>query len=150
MNTPKSLKHLLLEIARLPVADQRRILSQLSIEQRATFNRFDGPALLKTAQRFCNLTAPAQATPDLPQPQEPIPACCELLAQETPLYAAVVLDQGTYSWTPLFLNLCDSAGAVRRALESQVPDLKPLVKKAIWAEWENKRSFDSYLEEADG
>lgn len=151
----KKLKHILLKIARLPASDQRWILGQLSSAQMEQLNQYQGLDLLESAQRFRKLKAkhialPPFETPQLLEASEPLPAYCEELATRAPLYAAVVIEQGAYPWESLFLHQFDHEGLIKRSLETQVPDLKPLVKSTLFSEWESRFTFEDYLEPHHG
>ena len=140
----KQLKQILINVARLPSSDQRWIVRQLSSNQLTTLKQWRGLELLQNAQRFRSLK-PIQvdATPN------PLPAYCKLLATKAPLYAAIVLEQGSYPWRSLFLKRFDTDGAIQSLLANQVADIKPLVKQALLSEWENSLSFDMHLLEED-
>lgn len=142
------LKQILLNIARLPSSDQRWVLRQLSGEQRVTLEQKHGLKLLQSAQRFRKLKTKNLFLP-LASPQ-PLPAYCQQLATKAPLYIAVVIEQGSYPWQALFLQQFDKDGIIKSSLETHVPDIKRLVKEALFSEWENSISFDAYLENGHG
>jgi len=135
-------------MARLPSSDQRWILRQLPTEQLLTFKRYQGLELLQAAKRFRRLKIKHLALPlDSPKP---LPACCQQLASKAPLYVAIVLEQGSYSWQAQFLQQFDTDAAIRTFLENQVPDLKNLVKHKVFREWEKTLSFEEHLEDCYG
>lgn len=137
------LKQILLNMARLPLSDQRWILRQLSSQQLQTFKRYQGLNLLAAAKRFRKLnTKHLTLSLDVPNP---LPACCQQLASKAPLYAAIVLEQGAYSWQTLFLQQFDPDNAIKLLLENQVLDIKTPVKQALFREWENTLSFEEHL-----
>jgi len=142
------LKQILLNIACLPSSDQRWILRRLSDKQRATLEQKHGLKLLHSAQRFRKLKTKNPGLP-LASP-EPIPSYCQKLATKAPLYIAVVIEQGSYPWQALFLQQFDKDGVIKSSLETHVPDIKTLVKEALFSEWENSISFDAYLESGHG
>lgn len=144
----KSFKHILLAITRLPVRDQRWIIQHLPTEQRLKFKKLHGNTLLKQAQRFRDL-------PHFPtQPQEtplaPLPSHSMQLATYAPLYIAIILEQGAYAWTEQFLKQFDVDNRIRNALEQQTTRIKPLVKAALFHDWEQLSSFDRLLEDGHG
>jgi len=141
-------KHLLVQIARLPARDQRWILNRLSPAAQSGFSRRNGPALLKEAARFSAL-----ARLDLSLPNEPataLPAYANALAIRAPLYAAIVIEQGNYPWTPVFLNQFDTTGTIQSLMTNQVLDIKPAVKQAVLNDWESALSFEQQLEASHG
>ena len=157
-----SLKQILLKIARLPSSDQRWILHRLSNQQRATLTHWPGLKLLQRAQHFRTLKIHYHDAPL--NPPITLPACCQHLSTKAPLYVAIVIEQGLYPWTTLFLQQFDQDGLIKASLENHVPDIKPLVKQALFSEWEHSsaehygghvagaplstlRSFDAFLEE---
>lgn len=150
----KNFKELLVKIARLPRADQRWILRQLSDDQLSTFNQNQGMELLEEAQRFRNLKTKNLLTlmnnPQTLDEKDPLPLFCEQLAKKNPLYAAVVIEQGGYPWESIFLQKFDSDGLIKKSLENQVPDLKALVKNTLFKEWEQSLSFENHLENENG
>lgn len=145
----KQLKHIMFNIARLPSVDQRWILRHLSATEMKTLNTWQGLKLLKDAQRFRSLKA-CDLSLSLNEAPEPLPAFCKDLATETPLYAAIIIEQGRYPWKNLFLSQFDTQGAIKASLENQVLDIKPRVKEAVFTEWENSISFERLLEDAHG
>jgi hypothetical protein len=145
----KSLKQILINIARLPNNDQRWIIQHLSPEQRLKFEKLQGATLLKQARRFKAVpyrpTKPAEkeATP-------PLPNNGLLLATHAPLYIAIILEQGAYPWTNQFLKQFDHDNRILIALEQQTPRIQSLVKQALYHEWKQQSSFDILLENQHG
>lgn len=150
----KQLKQILLNIAQLSNADQRWILRKLPHAQLTTLKQNQGLTLLKEAQRFKKLNqhnqVKALTLPETKQTLEPLPDYCQDLANKSPLYSAIILEQGNLTWGAAFLEQYDDQGAIKNALEQQVPDLKPLVKEAVFEEWEKSYSFAAYLEAEHG
>jgi len=142
----RQLKHILLQIARLPMRDQRWIVARLTDEQRSALQRHQGLELLKNARRFKKLPAGNPTLPEAPV----LPDFCSQLASEDPLYAAIVLAQGDFPWQAQFLQDCDHEGSIKNSLDCLVPDIKDLVKQALFDEWESRLSFDSHLESQHG
>lgn len=138
----KSLKPILLQIAQLPSKDQRWILHKLSDSQRNILKKWDGLNFLKNA-----LNTKAS---DLKIAQELLPDYCRELMTKPPLYAAIVLEQGAYSWAPLFLEQFDTKLLLRTLTDNKVPDIKPSVKRAIFNEWMASLSFESHLDAHHG
>ena len=156
----KSLKHILFNIACLPSGDQRWILRHLSDVELKTLNHWQGLKLLQDAQRFRSLKA-SPSSPERhsrhPERSEGSPSCgdlnsfrndMDLLATKAPLYVAIVIEQGGYEWTDLFLERFDMEGSIRNSLKHQVLDVKPRVKQAIFGEWERLNSFDNLLDDS--
>lgn len=144
------LKHLLLRLAQLPHVDQRWVLQQLPAAQLTTLNKYDGLRLLKSAQRFKKVRINNLPSQQTALPNTPLPGYCEELASKSPLYVAIVLTQGDYTWQTLFLERFDTSGLIRDAIERQVPDLKIIIKETLWQEWENSLSFAYLMESVHG
>lgn len=142
------LKPLLLQIARLPSVDQHWIMRQLSKAELNTFKQYNGLKQLQEARRFRTLKPNDVCLPI--QKATLLPDVCQQLALKPPLYAAIILEQGSYSWRTLFLDQFDADGTIQSLLENQVMDVKSVVKQAVFNEWEQSVSFESLLDEAHG
>ena len=142
----KRLKHILVSIAHLPSSDQRWIIRQLTPDQLTTLDQWQGLTLLQDAQRFRSLK-PKRF--DM-APPAPLPAYCEYLATQSPLYIAIILEQGLFSWRTIFLKRFDTNGIIQSLLDNQVVDIKPSVKQALLTEWGHSLSFEMHLESAHG
>ena len=140
----KQLKHILVSMARLPSVDQRWILKHLSRTEVNTLHRWNGLKLLQDAQRFRSLSIPLEAPP------KTLPAICQKLALKAPLYAAIVINQGSYSWAELFLQKFDLDGIIQTMLDNQLLDIKPIVKQAVFNEWQQSLSFETILDANHG
>ncbi len=129
----KQLQNILLNIAQLPAADQRWILRNLPENSRKTLNRWQGLEFLLDAQRFPSRSKleehPSSAQPGLPG-----------LDNKSPLYAAIVLEQGGFP----------KPDDVDDAIMNQVLAIKPLVKQAVFNEWETAVSFERLLGDMHG
>ncbi len=145
----KQLKHILVNIARLPSVDQRWILRRLSNTELKTLNQWDGLKLLQDAQRFRTLKA---ADLFFPQDVRPpvLPAFCRELAGKAPLFVAIIIEQCKKPWTVQFLQNFDGTGIIQAALTNQVRVIKPMVKQAVLCEWEQSISFEHLLDDAHG
>ena len=141
-----SLKQILFNIARLPSIDQNWIMRRLSGTELNTFKQYHGLELLQEAQHFRTLKAGDACLP-LKESPKPLPELCQQLAMKAPLYAAIVIEQGSYAWSDLFLEQFDTNGTIRAALSNRVLDIKSGVKQAIFSEWERSVSFDSMLDD---
>lgn len=141
----KRLKDILLAIAKCPSADQRWILRQLPPMLHARFEQYDGSKQLQMAQRFRTFNIQINATPISPLPNE-----CASLSTRAPLYIAIILEQGLFSWTNSFLKQYDKGGKIQSLLEDQVTHIKPLVKIALFHEWKNPIAFETFLEDSHG
>ena len=141
----KQLKQILVTIARIPPSDQRWIVRRLTTEQLATFNQWQGLTLLQDAQRFRKLKLKRIDTSP-----NPLPDYCKQLTTKAPLYTAIILEQGSYSWHSVFLKRFDKNGVVKALLDNQVGNIKPSVKQALWNEWENSLSFEMHLDTING
>lgn len=142
-----TLKPILLEIASLKQRDQQWILKQLPEELARKFNQKKGLQLLATARRFLGL----KARDNLPKVSiSPLPSYCQALANKSPLYIAIILEQGNYAWKNNFLSQFDDSKAVNMALDTQLIDIKLAVKALVWQEWQQTLSFDQHLENDHG
>ena len=141
------LKPILLKIARLPEIDQRWIVKHLPEDARIKFTLCDGLTLLKEAKRY-RLVTPNQVKPIAKAPE--LPRCVSLLASKTPLYIALIIEQGNYSWKEAFLKKFDKEGLIVKQLEQEVHDIKPLSKQALFAEWQSNLAFEDLMESAHG
>lgn len=150
------LKQILLKMVRLSSADQRWILRQLADEQLATFKRLNGLEILENAKRFRKMDIKNLAIPK--DESKPLPDYCTQLATKTPLYTAIILEQGCYPWQASFLKKFDSEKQIADMLETRVPDIKEAVKQTLHDEWERTvsldietpSSFEHYLENTHG
>lgn len=129
----KSLKHLLCNIAQLPTADVRWIMQQLPPQQMNTFKRLLGPDLLQKAKRFRKLTLKKSIVPT--DNTILLPEFCKPLAMQDPLFIAIVLEQGAFSWEAPFLQAYDSKALIKTMLEREVPLIKTAVKEALFKSW---------------
>lgn len=132
------LKPLLLKIANLPLKDQRWLLRQLTPQQRTLFVRNQGPSLLKTARRFAKVPL---ANGNVQQPK--LPELCQDLNTHSPLYSAIILDQGHFRWKKAFI-------AQRELSLPEVHHIKPGTKAALFRHWSEQFSFEDHLEVSDG
>ena len=135
------LSQILLKISRLPAVDQRWILSKLSENQRKRLKNESGITWLQELQGL--KTEPVII-------EKKLPSCAYDLAIKPPLYSAIVLEQGDYSWEDDFLQEFDKEGAIQECLKFKAPALKLLTKQAVFQDWQTMRSFDSYLEKNHG
>lgn len=141
----KQLKRILVNIARLPSIDQHWILQQLTNAQLVSLKKWHGLKFLNEAQRFRALDACDLTIEDA----KPLPIFCPHLATKPPLFAAIIIEQGSYPWVDLFLEKFDTHGAIKTSLE-QVPNIKPHVKTALFNEWEQSLTFESHLDTNHG
>lgn len=155
MNKPQTsrskitLKQIMFKIARVKASDQDWILQQLTPHQRNTLNEHHGLKLLQDAQRFRTLNA-SDAAPPLQNNPEPLPGFCQALAMKAPLYVAIIIEQGAYSWQTLFLKQFDETGIINDLLNNQVLDLKITVKETVFNEWKRSNCFEQLLDDHHG
>ena len=145
----KSLKQILFTIARLPSSDQRWIVHRLSTHERNALNRHRGLTLLQEAQRFRTLNAGDACLPMNPQ-EDPLPSHCNVLAQKSPLYVAIVLAESAYPWAKAFLKHADGNGLIQSLMDNQVLDIKPVVRQAVLFEWERIETTACFEDFLDG
>ncbi len=141
------LKQILLKIARLPKADQYWINQQLSQQQKQVFSALKGEQLLLKARGFSKLRSKNLSSSPL---APPLPSYCQLLADKSPLYIAIVLQEGRYSWQDYFLKTFDSQRLISNLLETKVSNIKSSTKKALFQQWQDSISFDSLLRNNHG
>ncbi len=71
------------------------------------------------------------------------------LAVYCPLYIAIVLEQGQFSWRQHFLESFDREDNIKTLLGSEeLNKLSPATKQVLFKLWEN--SFENYLEPTHG
>ncbi|MDR3501311.1 MAG: hypothetical protein P4L79_01850 [Legionella sp.] len=139
------LKRIVLNLAKLKPADQRWVLKQLTPIQREQFERVQGHALLKEADKFRHLP-----WPKLPQKEVSLPEFCQRLSQEDPLYIAIILEQGQFSWEHMFLEACMQKQKIQEELTAQVHKLKSASKLYLFQQWQRQLSFSEQLEMPHG
>jgi hypothetical protein len=143
-----NLKEILLKIVRLPKTDQGWIMSQLSKAQKTVFSQVQGEQHLQNARRFRKLKNDAKLSPlKLPS----VPLYHRLLANYCPLYIAIILEQGQFSWQEQFLELFDHNDNLKNLLNSHhLRALKITTKQALFKQWESSASFETHLERNHG
>ncbi len=139
------LKKIVLNLAKLKPADQRWVLKQLTPIQREQFEQVQGHALLKEANKFRHLPCPKLAPKEFT-----LPEFCQKLSQEDPLYIAIILEQGQFSWEHRFLETCMQKQKIQEELTSQVQKLKSASKLYLFQQWRKQLSFSEQLEVPHG
>lgn len=137
-------KKILLNLAKLPQADQRWVLKQLTLKEQEQFTALQGSTLLRKALRFRCL--PSQPAIHLDQSPE-LPAVCKQLREDEPLYIAIILDQGRFGWEQQFLQTCAHQEQIKEQRDTYVTALKPALKTYIFQKWQIQLSFKEQLEE---
>jgi hypothetical protein len=140
-------KKILLNLARLPRSDQQWVLKQLTANQREQFSKLEGHSLLSNARKFRKLPCPS--LPHLKHEVQ-LPEACQQLRQTDPLYVAIILEQGQFSWEQQFLQTCAQKHKIREQLRTQVKELKPATKHVVFQQWQGELSFNDQLETAHG
>lgn len=146
----RQLKHILARLARLSRRDQRWVLKRLSSRQLEIFEQWNGSKLLNDAQRFRGLKNDCIPIPAEPLKTMRLPMYCEELSMRSPLFSAIILHHGRYSWRSLFLKEYDREGLIQAAIDNQVFNIKPMVQNLIVDEWAASMSFESHLDDAHG
>ena len=137
------LKPLLLKIASLPLKDQRWLLKQLTPQQRTCFAQHQGVSLLEKARRFAGIPIPQMKS------AEPmLPDLCSELANQPPLYVAIILEQGAFPWAKMFLTSYQQHHNLQTLPDTQL--LKPATKAALFKQWNAQLDFADHLEVGDG
>lgn len=152
----KEFKKLLIKIARLPRSDQRWILKQLNPTQREQFKKLQGNSLLLDAYRFRSLSDSQLEKMD---PDSPLPKSYQTLRKKDPLFIALILEQGQFSWADEFLKEIE----INEETYKQVKLIKPATKLFVYQQWQSElcdlkqpssekeeKKFDEYLEIAHG
>lgn len=136
----KQLKKLLVNIAQLRAKDQLWIINQLSCEQQHQFAQLQGPKLLQQAAKFKRLTA--IPTHDTNQLDIILPEFCAELAQHEPLFIAIILEQGCFSWQALFTSQYQYTQPSPQLLQR----IKDATKAHTFQQWQQQLSFQEQLE----
>jgi hypothetical protein len=134
-----SFKRILLKIAGLSEKNQCWLLEQLNPEQQKRFVQHRGLSLLDEARHFAHVVPPERASEPEPEVEGNYPD----LGVYSPLFVAIILEQGEFSWTERFLN----------QYQHSLPNathLKEATKQALFQEWQKTRSFAEQLEMSDG
>ncbi len=140
----KQFKQLMLRIAALPKRDQRWMLKQLNSQQAHAFAQYNGVHLLKNARRFA-------ALPCLEQPvveNASLPVFCHALLEQPPLYVALILEQGNFSWEQRFRTQYHELHP-HQILPEVLPQ-KVATKHALFNQWHSSLSFADQLEIDNG
>jgi hypothetical protein len=134
------LKQLLLKIAALRIGDQRWLLKQLTPQQKRMFSYHKGTSLLYEARRFANLPLPTN------QPSKPcLPDLCSELKNQSPLFVAIILEQGRFSWENKFLAEYPLSLPI-----DLVNELKAATKSTLFHQWQKTLNFAEQLEVENG
>jgi hypothetical protein len=141
-------KNILLKLVQLPRRDQRWVLQQLNSQQREQFNALQGNSLLSDAYKFRNVSY-SQQIPQIKQ-NTTLPKACLTLRQADPLFIAIILEQGQFTWEEQFLQSCAQNNPIKELLDTQVKDLKSATKSYLFQQWQNQLSFDDHLGTAHG
>jgi hypothetical protein len=144
----KEFKTLLLKIAKLPKQDQQWVLKQLPHTQIQQFEQLQGYALLKQAGQFRTLSYSETKPPS--SKDITLPAWCEPLKKQTPLYIAIILEQGQFNWTDTFLNTTEQKNEIHQLITDAVIKIKSATKLALFQHWQSQLDFDEQLESAHG
>jgi hypothetical protein len=137
-------KKILLSIAKLPRSDQQWLLKQLTTKQREQFTTLNGHSLLNNALKFRKLPVPERLH------EMHLPKVCNQLGLEDPLYIAIILEQGQFSWESLFLQTCVHQQQINEQLQFQVKKLKPATKNYLFQHWQEQLAFSDQLEISHG
>lgn len=136
------LKRLILKIVALSSADQQWIMGKLTADQQKKFEQYQGKELLDQAQRFRKLTCPKTITIEH---EVQLPALCQHLMQQEPLFIAIILEQGEFHWKQQFLNSLTNGNEIQQLIYDQVSSLKPITRLATFKIWQDQLDFDDQL-----
>jgi hypothetical protein len=140
------LKRIVFNLAKLKPVDQRWVLKRLTPIQREHFASVQGHVLLKEANKFRHLPCPELA----PKKEFNLPEFCQKLSQEDPLYIAIILEQGQFTWEHMFLETCMQKQKIQEELATQVQQLKSASKLYLFQQWQRQLSFSEQLEVPHG
>lgn len=135
----------IVRIASLKSCDQKWLLKHLGVKEQAVFNRLQGPLLLKEAKRFKGLTCQEVKSAKAPT----LPLLCQNLKQQDPLFIAIILEQGQFSWESHWLNTLEDKERIeihRRTIQS----IKPLTRATLFKNWQSALSFAQQLGSTHG
>lgn len=135
----KQFKQLLLNLAKMNTRDQRWIMEQLPPELQHRFVQLQGPDFLKQAAKFKSVaTMPTQDKHSL---ATELPDFCEPLARNAPLFIAIILEQGSFSWQALFLKHYDCIQVPPQQLKA----IKSATKAYLFNQWQQQFSFEELM-----
>lgn len=124
----------------MPLSDQRWLLKQLTPQQKRAFTQHKGTSLLYAARRFANLPLPKS------QVEKPcLPNLCDELKTQSPLYVAIILEQGQFAWEKDFIHEYQHVLPM-----DAVVALKTATKLALFNQWQKSLSFSAQLEVEHG
>lgn len=140
----EQLKRLLVSLAKLRTKDQQWIIDQLSPEQQQQFVQRQGPELLQQAAKFKRLNT--FQTPATHKAKIDLPGFCAKLAQHEPLFIAIILEQGCFSWQASFVSqyYCSQLPT------EQLQHIKQATKSHLFEHWQQQLSFQEQLEYKHG
>ncbi len=142
------MKKILCSMAKLPIRHQRWILKQLPENLLKTFQDLKGEALLKEARKYKKI--PARIFPQVEHKRE-LPSAFEVLSKhENLLYIAIILYEGKFSWTQLFLAQHSEGMEIERLIHTKVMNIKPAARKLLIDCSTINSSFEALLEESNG
>lgn len=141
------MKEILLKIARLPNTHQQWIIKQLSDNEYQLFQQLKGPELLKKAQQFRGLAIP-EPRQSLEKKHQALPSYALELNKEPPLFTAIILHEGHFSWSDNFLNQAENAQTIREKRLKVLPYIKEKTRKALYHHWMEQQpvmTFDEVI-----
>lgn len=134
-------KKILLQIATLSLADQKWILNQLPEQQQEQFSQLQGTTLLNQAQRFRHIDC-TEINQETTEYQ--LPALCHNLAQQDPLFIAIILEQGQFPWENQWLET-HIQGEKIKGLNHLVQSIKPATRLCAFRQWQTQLDFTDHL-----
>lgn len=140
----KQLKQLLLTLAKMSTRDQRWIIEQLPPELQQRFIQLQGPDFLQQAAKFKSVAK--MPTQDNGSLAAELPEFCEQLASNAPLFIAIILEQGCFSWQALFFKHYDCIQATLQQLKS----IKSATKAHLFNQWQQQFSFEELMGDEHG
>lgn len=140
----KAFKQLLVKMAKLSTKDQQWIMAKLSAEQQQHFEHLQGHVLLQQAARFKGLEhMPSQTSDDT---QVKLPIYCADLAKQDPLFIAIILEQGCFSWQSLFFEQYKQLHENWESMNESLYTIKSATKIHLFTHWQHQLSFQEQLE----
>lgn len=131
----------------MAIKDQKWILKQLKPEQQSTFQQHQGYFLLNQAQRFGRIFSSRKS---MNVTFEAEPALYATLNSYEPLFIAIILEQGRFSWQDHFLQTSEHSQQITQLMNAEVLALKPSTKSCLFRQWQANLNFQEQLEYPNG
>lgn len=142
----KTLKILMLKISKLSLKNQQWIKSQLNPHQLQLYKRLNIDQLLLEARKFKQLpTAAFEQEPKLEKNPFVLAPYARELAEQEPLYIAIILNQGHFNWEHEFINVYKHPQHITELLSKLDVHIKESTQKIVFQQWQSQLSFAEQL-----